>query len=404
MAKEEVNLEELFAPELGVVGSETSKPKEDSDDSGDGDPKEPSPEVDLEEALKAQVDNEETEEFNTGEEEGSVESKEDVTTKSGEPPAHDSNQDGKSSDDIDESTTLLFARHLSEQGNLTSFDEDEFKQKVAEEGDEAALSHLWNKESEAIRNEILDTYDQDVKEYLDMLDTGVSPDTAKSLASSRKNLEQISEDKIEDENNEDLRKDLIRQRYKATTRFSDKKIDKLVDQAVSLGEDIDEAKEALEDLRNHYEEQTKAEKEQAKQQEVQAREQAKKDLEDFKQRVQDLEEIVPGMPLNKKQKQGLIDKLTKPVTEVNGQPLNSIWAKRQKDPFKFDTVIAALDDIGVFEGKWDKLTKRMKTDTVNKLKESLNKTSQRTRAGSYRSGNDSDDEVKRNIDAMRGLA
>jgi len=395
MAQEEVDFLDIFGPDLAKQPQESSEEEK---------TEKPQEEVSLEAAFESQAqDEEETDNQDTpsGKSEDGDDDSEDVTDKS-EAPASDSSTTRKSSEDIDESPTLLFARFLSEQGNLTSYDEEKFKKTIEEEGEDEALAKLWNNEAEAIRNEILDTYDQDVKEYLDMLDSGVDPATAKDIVSNEKKLSEITPDSLEEDDKEDLRKDLIRQNLKVTTSFSDKKIDKLVDQAVSLGEDVEEAQEALEGLKKHYEESKKSEKEKVKKTQEEQMKAAEEQLKVFKEDVNKLEEIVPGMPLTKKQKQNIIDKLTKPVKEENGVALNAVWAKRQEDPFKFDTIVAALDDLGIFDGKWDKLTKRVKTDTVNKLKESLNKTSQRTRTGAPTSYG-SDDEVMKNIESMKGI-
>lgn len=407
MAKEDVNFLDIFAPELGETGKqEDAKTK--SSESEESTQKQVSSDVNINELFETTEQEQETEDQSdlenktSGETEGGDESSEDVT-EYGEPPASDSTSTTKSSEDIEDSPTLLFARFLSEQGNLTSYDEESFKKQIEEEGEDQALSQLWNNEAESIRNELLETYDQDVKEYIGMLDSGVDPNTAKDIASNKQKLEKISKTDLEDDSNEELRKDLIKQRYKVTTKFSDKKIDKLVEQAISLGEDVDEATEALEDLTKHYEETEKEEKQKVKQQQEEQRKSAEQQLEQFKKDVESLDEVVPGMPLTKKQKQNIIDKLTKPVKEVQGHALNSVWAKRQEDPFKFDTTVAVLDDLGIFDGKWDKLTKRVKTDTVNKLKKSLDKTSERTRTGAQRSYGASEDETQRNLNSMKDI-
>ncbi len=397
MAEEkEINFEDLFADELGIKESPTAEESE-SDEGGQSERKTvEDPDLNVEDILRSSTDPD-----TPGEEEGQTVDSEDVRKDGGDSPVSDSSPSGKSSENQD-SATLLFARFLSEQGNLTSFNEEEFRKLVEEKGDEEALSSLWNKEAEAIRNNLLDTYDKDVKEYLDMLDTGIAPDVAKNISQSKKWIASIKPEDIESEDKEDLRKDLIRQRYRVTTSFSDAKIDKLVERAISLGEDVEEAAEALEDLTKYYDEKIEQEKKYISQQEEEGKKSAQKQLEEFKEKVTGMKEVVPGMELTAKQKQNIIDKLTKPVKELNGQPVNHIWAKRAEDPFKFDTIVAALEDLGIFDGKWDKLQKRVKTDTVNQLKKSIEQqSSQRTRTGAY--GSYDDDRVQKSIDSMKGL-
>ena len=98
----------------------------------------------------------------------------------------------------------------------------------------------------------------------------------------------------------------------------------------------------------------------------------KNQLKELKEKIDKVEEVVPGIKLTPKVRQDIFEKITKPVKEINGQPVNSIWAKRLEDPFKFDTIIATLDSMGIFDGKWDKLLKNTKTKTIDDLKKKLN--------------------------------
>lgn len=288
------------------------------------------------------------------------------TEKPSESPVPDSTKD------TNNSPTLLFAKYLSERGHLTTFDESEFLKTLEEKGEEDALADLWNNEAEHIRNNLLETYQEDVREYMEALDSGVDKNTAKDLVSTKKFFQEIDKSVIEEDDKEDLRKQILSHRYKITTNFDDKKIAKLVDRAVSLGEDVEEAQEALDELVQYYDTAIKTEKQNALKAEEDNRTKAQEELTSLKNKVKELKEIVPGITLTPKEKEKIIDKLTKPVKEVNGVPLNAIWAKRQEDPFKFDTVIAALDEIGVFDGKWDKLIKKGKSKIVDDLKRSIN--------------------------------
>ena len=402
MAEENVNFTDIFAPELGVSGQEDIDGGNPSSQEEEGSSKEK--EIDVNSILKEI--SQDPEDGPQGDQSGKSQEGEDDSvgvTERGESPDSDSSSTTKPIDDKEESPTLLFARFLSERGNLASYDEDEFKQLISEKGEDEALSHLWNNEADVIRNELLDTYEQDVKEYLELLDSGVSPTTAKDIASNEKKLSEITTESLEDEDNLELRKDLIKQRYKLTTSFTDSKINKLVEQSVSLGEDVEEATEAVEALKTYYKEAKTVEKQNiVDRQKAQAR-QSEAQLQKFKEDVNAIKEIIPGMPLTDKQKSNIIDKLTKPVKEVNGVAMNSVWAKRQEDPFKFDTIIAALDDIGVFEGKWDKLVKKVKTDTVSKFRASLDRTSNRSRTGATDYSYDGEDKVQRKIQEMKGI-
>jgi DNA repair exonuclease SbcCD ATPase subunit len=145
----------------------------------------------------------------------------------------------------------------------------------------------------------------------------------------------------------------------------------LVERAVSLGEDVEEAQEAVDEIVQYYTEALKSEKKAAQDAEEAGKKRAQEELNNLKTKVKELKEIVPGFTLTPKEKEKIIEKLTKPVKEINGVPHNAIWSKRQEDPFKFDTILAALDEIGIFDGKWDKLIKKGKSKIVEDLRKSI---------------------------------
>ena len=358
---EEINFEELFSFEDDSGGSSEDTTEKEQNTSE---------ELDLTSILEETINTEETDE--SGEEEEEEQTTEDVNKDSnGESPAPDSDKSSEKSSDDNVPATLLFARFLSEQGNLTSFNEEDFLKDLEDSDETTALSNLWNKEVEKIREGLLEDYEEDVKNYLDLVDSGVDPEIAKDTASSKKFFDSINKADLQDDDKEELRKDILRHKYRLTTRFDDKKIEKLIERTVSLGEDIEEAEEAVDELKQYYAEQIVAEKKQAIAEQEKYKELQKNQLKELKEKIDKVEEVVPGIKLTPKVRQDIFEKITKPVKEINGQPVNSIWAKRLEDPFKFDTIIATLDSMGIFDGKWDKLLKNTKTKTIDDLKKKL---------------------------------
>ena len=358
---EEINFEELFSFEDDSGGSSEDTTEKEQNTSE---------ELDLTSILEETINTEETDE--SGEEEEEEQTAEDVNKDSnGESPAPDSDKSSEKSSDDNVPATLLFARFLSEQGNLTSFNEEDFLKDLEDSDETTALSNLWNKEVEKIREGLLEDYEEDVKNYLDLVDSGVDPEIAKDTASSKKFFDSINKADLQDDDKEELRKDILRHKYRLTTRFDDKKIEKLIERTVSLGEDIEEAEEAVDELKQYYAEQMVAEKKQAIAEQEKYKELQKNQLKELKEKIDKVEEVVPGIKLTPKVRQDIFEKITKPVKEINGQPVNSIWAKRLEDPFKFDTIIATLDSMGIFDGKWDKLLKNTKTKTIDDLKKKL---------------------------------
>lgn len=275
-----------------------------------------------------------------------------------------------------DSYALAFARYQLERGNLTDLNEEEFAKIVDEQGEDEAISWLFqsevDKNREAIRNEILDQYEDDVKEFLKLRDNGIEPDIAGDLATAKKFYSSLNTDELEDDSKESLRSKIITDWYKRTTKFNDARIKKLVENHVALGEDVDVAKEAVGEVKNIISEQEKELTELTKKQQKEFEDNHKKQLEELRSKIDSMDEILPNHKINKQTKDKLHDMLVKPVAQDQyGNPINSIWKKRMSDPFKFDTMVAYLDILGVFDGKMDKLLKPAKNSAVSDLERSL---------------------------------
>lgn len=275
-----------------------------------------------------------------------------------------------------DSYALAFARYQLERGNLTDLNEEEFAKIVEEQGEDEAISWLFqsevDKNREAIRNEILDQYEDDVKEFLKLRDNGIEPDIAGDLATAKKFYSSLNTDELEDDSKESLRSKIITDWYKRTTKFNDARIKKLVENHVALGEDVDVAKEAVGEVKNIISEQEKELTELTKKQQKEFEDNHKKQLEELRSKIDSMDEILPNHKINKQTKDKLHDMLVKPVAQDQyGNPINSIWKKRMSDPFKFDTMVAYLDILGVFDGKMDKLLKPAKNSAVSDLERSL---------------------------------
>lgn len=275
-----------------------------------------------------------------------------------------------------DSYALAFARYQLERGNLTDLNEEDFAKIVEEQGEDEAISWLFqsevDKNRDAIRNEILDQYEDDVKDFLKLRDNGVEPDIAGDLATAKKFYNSLNLDELEDDSKETLRNKIITDWYKRTTKFNDARIKKLVENHVSLGEDVEIAKEAVGEVKNIISEQEKEVTELTKKQQKDFEDNHKKQLEELRTRIDSMDEILPNYKINKQTKDKIHDMIVKPVAQDQyGNPINAIWKKRMDDPFKFDTMVAYLDTLGIFDGKVDKLLKPAKNSAVSDLERSL---------------------------------
>ena len=337
-----------------------------------------SPELDLkpetkEESTEEVEEKDEFEDFDINKQLASTEQSTEESKETSEKPLSDVGLEETKNTD---SYALAFARYQLERGNLTDLNEEEFAMIVEEQGEDEAISWLFqsevDKNREAIRNEILDQYEDDVKEFLKLRDNGIEPDIAGDLATAKKFYSSLNTDELEDDSKESLRSKIITDWYKRTTKFNDARIKKLVENHVALGEDVDVAKEAVGEVKNIISEQEKELTELTKKQQKEFEDNHKKQLEELRSKIDSMDEILPNHKINKQTKDKLHDMLVKPVAQDQyGNPINSIWKKRMSDPFKFDTMVAYLDILGVFDGKMDKLLKPAKNSAVSDLERSL---------------------------------
>jgi hypothetical protein len=312
-------------------------------------------EIDVNVALAGQEDIEEKEDEEVSKEE--TEDKDET-----EPPA--------SSDD--EPFTLVLARYQLEQGVLSSLDEDKLQEIIKEEGEPAAFKYLIQQEVDSnikAASEQLDNYS---REYVELRKSGFASEDAANTVLTLEALDSISEEDLQNEEKEDLRRMILKENYKATTSFSESKIDRLVKRAFDIDADVEDAKEALESLREAKQKEIETAKEAQRKEQEANQEAYNRQIQDLNKHIESLEEIIPGKKINKQTKSKIFDLITKPVKQSDeGYSMNAIWAKRNEDPISFDAVMSYLYLSGVFEGKWDQITKSVNTKLTTKLEEKL---------------------------------
>jgi hypothetical protein len=278
----------------------------------------------------------------------------------------------KSTKDASGSFALAFAKFQQEEGIISDFDEAELLKIAEEEGQTGALKYLLEKQRDSIYEEAKEMYGadkQELLEYFELKDAGVNPDIAKELAFQKGQFESITDSQLAED--EDLQKMVLIQHYKLTTRFSDAKIKEKVADIIALGKNEEEAKEALGELKELTKKQIEQAKVEAKSQEVARIQAAAKYKEDLKKYIYDTTEIIPGQKITKPTQQKLEKMILDPVKDNTGNVTNSIWAERNKDPRKFDLLLAYHLSTGLFYGKTDVLTRKEKTKAADELEKVL---------------------------------
>jgi hypothetical protein len=303
--------------------------------------------------------------------------------------------------------TVIFAKDLMEQGLLSSFDEEVFNEQVKELGEASALRNLIKAEIDTNISLAKDDLDEGYQSYLTLLDGGYSQEDATSISSLQKRFGGIKADQLDDDSNEELRKQVLTDYFKLTSQMSDEKIRKVVQRSIDLGDDIEESKESLESIKVILKEQIKTQEEENKNQAKLREQQHLQSLDTLKDTINSITEILPGQTINKQTKDKLYDLLIKPVTMGDGRTTNAVWAKRMEDAMYFDSRLAYLLETGFFEKNkpWNKLKNVKVTKEVSQLEEAL-KRNKNTGSRSGRSVGGStmqDPSLRKTLDATRSI-
>jgi hypothetical protein len=131
-------------------------------------------------------------------------------------------------------------------------------------------------------------------------------------------------------------------------------------------------------------------------------------MESLRDTVNTVDEIIPGVGINKQTKVKMYEILTKEVQDNKGRPTNALWAKRAEDPIYFDSRLAYLLETGFFDkGKtWTKASQSRTTKEISELEKVLSdKKNTSTKSGSPVIVTTAEEEksAKNNIDSMRGV-
>ena len=289
-------------------------------------------------------------------------------------------------------TSLTSALH--EEGVLSSLSEEELAEiKSGEDLIEAVRGQIR-------QNEYSDLTD-DKKEYLEALRSGVPDANYRQAKQSADMYSKIEESSLEADDAENFRKSLIVNDFLAKG-FSQDDADKYAQRSLDLGEDIGDAKSALNRLQKSEQENISKMSAQAKAQQKAAEEAQGQRINDLKQKVNSSNEIVPGVKFNQQTKDKVFDLMTSTAGfDSNNAPMNAVVKEMVENPdylvkmFYLHHVTDGLTD-------WSKINSAAKRNAVNKLDESLKAQDARIRTGADTTKT-SDPGTSGVLDAIKGF-
>lgn len=273
-----------------------------------------------------------------------------------------------------------FASALAKDGVITGIEEDKLKGITS-------LLALKDAIADTIKTNEFADLDDRAKEVLNAIRAGVPVEKIEKFHNTEMQLAQYTEDKFVDDENDDeealtykaeVRRNLIFNDYRVKG-FTEDVAKRKTDASFKSGDDIEDAKLAIEGL--------KATAAQRKQAEFQAAQENKKKYEEaresLKQNVLKTEEIVPGLKVSEEMRRQLAEAMTVPTGRTKeGQLRTVVSDKRAENPSAFDTKLNYYIALGLFNDKPDLsiFTKAKVSSAVSEMEKNL------TSSGVYEGG------------------
>ena len=245
---------------------------------------------------------------------------------------------------------------------------------------------------EAFKEDLGNQLTAEQKRISDALTYGVEPTRIQQYEQWIKTLDSVTDEIIEgeDEQNENYRKNLIYQNYKAKG-FDDDDARDMVNRSVESGKDIDDAKKALSSLKKYYQKAYEDEVNEAKKEYEKHVTAQKKQLEELKTSVlEDKENFYEQFELNKSARQKVFDVIAKPSVTDGDNKLTPLQAFIKKDPNKANKIIGTLyvltEGFTKFDGIMKGTVKKQVRKSVENLERALNQSKPLDGSMSFKSG------------------
>lgn len=277
---------------------------------------------------------------------------------------------------------LVFAKTLEQEGLISDFSDEDFTKLVEETGSPTnAIVELVNKTIGATIEQHINSQDSEYQEFVRMRDSGVDLNEYAKITKKANNYNSY---KLEDVREDvELQKKVIREHL--TLKGIDKEeIDDTIENLEDTNKLSKRAETALNTLKEYREKELRKLEEQTAKQEQLKQEEMQQQLANIRKEIDSSNEIVPGIKHNKQTKDKLFDMITKPAGVIGGQSVNAITMKMHENPTKFNLILAEMIRLGVFDGKWDSITKVSKTKAITDLEKVVNSNT------SYTAGEKSD--------------
>ena len=209
-----------------------------------------------------------------------------------------------------------------------------------------------------------------VRDLINNYEDGVPFEKLLEFDRTEVSIENLDNNKIEDDM--DLQKKLVTDYLKRTTKFNDKRIQKMIENMEDSGELEDEAKSSLAELKDLIGKEKAYEKQHVQAQQKQMDDARKQELASLHEKIRTTQEIIPGIKVNDKIRQNILTSMTQPVGyDQTGRPVNRIVAARMENPVDFEMRLHYLFDITKGFKDFSKLADKGRKDAARQFEEAV---------------------------------
>lgn len=279
------------------------------------------------------------------------------------------------------------AKAFAEEGIFPDLNEDE-------------VANIKTAESfrELIDKQIQSQLDEKQKRIDEALNVGIEPDDIRKYENTLAYLDDVSEDKLTEETTEgeELRKRLIYQDY-INRGFSQERATKEVKRSIDSGNDIEDAKEALNSNKEYFKSQYDKLLNDAKEEQKKYEQERKNQAEQLKKSIIEEKKVFGDIEVDKITRQKIFDNLSKPVykDEETGTYMTALQKYQHDNPNEFIKNVSTIFTLTDGFKNLNKLVKSKVTKEVKKgfrdLENALNNTA-RTSDGNINFASGVDDE------------
>lgn len=191
---------------------------------------------------------------------------------------------------------------------------------------------------ELINKQIDSRLDEKQQRVISALDAGIEPNDIRRYENTLYWLDSIEEDKLNAETpeGEELRKRLIYQDY-INRKFSPERANREVQRSIDSGNDITDAKEALQSNKEFFNDQYNDLLQKAKEEEQRFEKERKQQAEQLKKSIIEDKNLFGDLELNKSVRQKIFDNISKPVykDEDSGAYITALQKYQKENPNDF---------------------------------------------------------------------